>query len=603
MRPHRLIAALGAVVLLGSGLMPRAGAQTSQTAEESYGQYTVYGASTPSERTEVAATGAAIDEVQSDAVVITATAREATAVERLGYEVEPLDLFEANVLPPGYAGYHDFAEMTQAVNQIVADHPTIASQQVIGQSYEGRNIVAVKISDNVGTDESEPEVMFTSSQHAREILTVEMALYIMNQLTDGYGADSRVTGLVDSREIWVVPNVNPDGSEYDKTSTGFRSWRKNRQPNAGTSAVGTDLNRNWDYLWGCCGGSSGTASSQTYRGSSPESAPEVGVVADFVRTRVVGGVQQITAHIDWHTYGELILFPYGYTYADTGPGLDATDRQAFEALGNHMGQTNGYTVEQASDLYITDGTIDDWMWGVHGIFSYTFEMYPTGSSPGFYPSDTTIGRETSRNREAVLRLLEYADCPYEIIGVTCGPPAAVVWSDDFETDRGWTRNPNGTDTATAGLWERADPQATSSSGTQLQLGTTTSGADALTTGPLAGSSAGTHDVDGGVTRVLSPTIALPSTGDVSLTASWYLAHLNNASSADYFRVSVVSGGTTTQVFQQLGAASNRAGSWGPLSADLGQWRGQTVRILVEAADASGASLVEAAVDDVQITQG
>jgi hypothetical protein len=583
--------------------MPAAGAQTAQTAEEPYRQYTVYGASTPRERTEVAATGAAIDDVQSDAVVITATAGEAAAVEQLGFEVEPLGLLDANVLPPGYGGYHDYAEMTQAVNQLVADHPTIARQQVIGQSYEGRNIVAVKISDNVSTDEGEPEVLFTSSQHAREILTVEMALYIMNQLTDGYGSDSRVTGLVDSREIWVVPNVNPDGSEYDKTSTGFRSWRKNRQPNSGTTAVGTDLNRNWDYLWGCCGGSSGTASSQTYRGSSPESAPEVGVVADFVRSRVVGGVQQITAHIDWHTYGELILFPYGYTYADTGPGLNATDRQAFQALGNHMGQTNGYTVEQASDLYITDGTIDDWMWGVHGIFSYTFEMYPTGSSPGFYPSDTIIGQETSRNREAVLRLLDYADCPYEIISVSCGPPAPAVWSDDFETDRGWVRNPNGNDTATAGLWERGDPQATSSSGTQLQLGSTASGTNALTTGPLAGSSAGTHDVDSGVTRALSPDITLPGTGDVSLTASWYLAHLNNASSADYFRVSVVSGGTTTQVFQQVGAASNRAGSWGPLSANLNQWRGQTVRILVEAADASGGSLVEAAVDDVKITQG
>lgn len=598
----------GAVVLLASGLIPAAGAQTAshrspgQTPEAPYQQYTVHDASTPQERTEVAGTGAAIDEVQPDAVVITATEQEVTAIEQLGYQVEPLELFDTTELPPGYEDYHDFAEMTQAINQIVADHPTIASQQVIGQSYQGRDIVAVKISDNVNTDESEPEVLFTHSQHAREILTVEMALYIMNELTDGHGSDPRITGLVDSREIWVVPNVNPDGSEYDKTPTGFRSWRKNRQPNSGTSAVGTDLNRNWDYLWGCCGGSSGNPSSQTYRGTSPESAPEVEVVADFVRSRVVGGEQQITGNIDWHTYSELILFPYGYTFADTAPGLDATDRQAFEALGNHMGQTNGYTVEQASDLYITDGTIGDWMWGVHGIFSYTFEMYPTGSNPGFYPPDTVIGQETSRNREAVLRFLEYADCPYEIINVSCGPPPTVVWSDDFETDLGWVQDPNGEDTAASGLWERGDPQPTSWSGTQLQLGTTTSGVNALVTGPLAGSSAGTHDIDGGVTTALSPNITLPSTGDVSLTADWYLAHLSNSSSADHFRVSVVSGSTTTEVFVEEGAASNRAGSWGPLSADLNQWRGQTVRILVEAADESNGSLVEAALDDVQITQ-
>ncbi|MFD0479526.1 M14 family zinc carboxypeptidase [Nonomuraea thailandensis] len=495
--------------------------------------------------------------------------------------------------------------MNAEINALVAAHPTIMSQSNYGTSYEGRNLRLIKISDNVGTDENETEVLFTAHQHAREHLTVEMALYIMHLLTDNYGSDTRITNLVNTREIWIMPDMNPDGGEYDIATGSYRSWRKNRQPNSGSSAVGTDMNRNWAYNWGCCGGSSGTTSSETYRGASAESAPEVRAAANWVRSRVVGGVQQIKSHIDWHTYSELILWPYGYTFNDTAPGLTQDDRDAHATLGQNMASTNGYTPEQASDLYITDGTIDDWMWGVYKIFSFTFEMYPTGSSPGFYPPDEQIVPQTTRNREAVLRFLEYSDCVYRIIGKEAqycgtGNPPITVWSDTFETATGWTVNPAATDTATLGQWERGDPEATTSSGAK-QLGTTVSGTNDLVTGRLAGSSAGAYDVDGGVTSIQSPPITLPSTGALTLSFSWYLAHGSNASSADYLRVRVV-GGTTSTVFNQAGAASNRNGSWATASASLNAFAGQTVRILVDAADASGASLVEAGVDDVRVTQ-
>jgi hypothetical protein len=604
-----LVAGLGALALLVSSLADATGAQqpspdptTRPEAESGTQQYSVLGPATARQRTSVARTGAAIDEEREDGVVVTATAREAAAIARLGYEVEPLSDIEAQVLPPGFEDYHDFAEMNAVINQAVADHPAILQRRVIGQSNQGRDIVALKISDNVGAEEGEPEVLFTHSQHAREILTVEMALHLLDLFTDDYGSDTHITQLVNSRVIWIVPNVNPDGTEYDKTATGFRSWRKNRQPNPGSTAIGTDTNRNWNYNWGCCGGSSGNTSSATYRGSAPESATEVRVVADFVRSRVIGGEQMITSHIDWHTYGELILWPYGYTFADTAPGLNATDRQAFATLGQAMAQTNGYTPQQASDLYITDGSIDDWMWGVHRIFSYTFEMFPESSSPGFYPDDALIGRETTRNTDAVLLMLDYADCPYRIIGGTCsGGTSTTVYADDFEAATGWTTNPSSTDTATVGQWQRGDPQATSS-GVALQLGTTTSGANDLVTGATAGASAGANDVDGGLTSIRSPAITLPSTGTLTLSARWYLAHLNNATSADVFRIRVVSGSTTTTVFQQAGAATNRAGAWGTATADLSSFRGQSVRILVEASDAGTASLIEAGVDDVRVTQ-
>ncbi|MFF8014430.1 M14 family zinc carboxypeptidase [Streptomyces sp. NPDC007929] len=389
-------------------------------------QYEVHLRSTAKDRTALQRTGVTVDEIHGHGVVVSGRADQIKKLRTLGYEVtrlgavpdrsageDGLRLFD---FPSGDAKYHNYAEMTSEINSIVSANPSIASRRVIGKSYQGRDIVAIKISDNVGTDESEPEVLFTHHQHAREHLTVEMALYLLRELTSDYGSDARVTGMVNNREIWIVPDLNPDGGEYDIATGSYRSWRKNRQPNSGSSYVGTDLNRNWDYRWGCCGGSSGSKSSETYRGASAESAPEVKVVSDFVRSRVVGGTQQIKAGVDFHTYSELVLWPFGYTYSDTTTGMTADDNAAFKAVGRKMAASNGYTAEQSSDLYITDGSIDDYLWGAHKIFAYTFEMYPRSGGGGFYPPDEVIERETSRNRDAVLQLLENADCMYRSIG-------------------------------------------------------------------------------------------------------------------------------------------------------------------------------------------
>ena len=118
----------------------------------------------------------------------------------------------------------------------------------------------------------------------------------------------------------------------------------------------------------------------------------------------------------------------------------------------------------------------------------------------------------------------------------------TVFTDDFDTDKGWTRNPSATDTATTGLWERADPAATTSGGTQ-QVGTTPSGVNDLVTGAAAGASVGANDVDGGTTSIRSPAITIPATGTTTLSFKSYFAHLNNSGTDDFFRVQVV--GTTT----------------------------------------------------------
>ncbi|SFT73857.1 PKD domain-containing protein [Actinopolyspora lacussalsi subsp. righensis] len=374
--------------------------------------YRVLGVDTKEERTSIARTGSSIEGVDEHTVTITALPRELSSVRRLGFETERLA--RTQDFPPEDSGYHDYGEIVAELDRIASEHPDLSDRFTVGQTYEGRDIPGIKISDNAEADENEPEVLFTANQHAREHLTPEMALYIADMLTESYGSDSRVTELVDSREVWILPMVNPDGVEYDIDGSRYRSWRKNRQPNEG--AVGTDLNRNWAYQWGCCGGSSGNPSSNTYRGPSPESAPEVSAVADFVRGRVVDGEQQIEAHIDFHTYSELVLWPMGYTYDDTGSDMSRDAHETFVTIGEEMAATNDYTPQQSSDLYITDGSVNDWMWAEQGIFSFTFEMYPESSSPGFYPPDEVIDRETERNREAVLSLLDYSDCPYSAIG-------------------------------------------------------------------------------------------------------------------------------------------------------------------------------------------
>ena len=371
-------------------------------------------------RSLIAATGALILEVGHDYVLIEATPSEKKTIEKhLGRRIaEPTEKQAIQMaFPSADSAYHDYAEMVAEIQQAEADHGAIFDLFSLGSSYEGRTIWAGKISDNVASDEDEPEVLFTHHQHAREHLTVEMALYTLKMLTDEYGANQQITDLVNNREIWMVFDLNPDGGEYDIATGTYRSWRKNRQPNAGSTAVGTDLNRNWGYRWGCCGGSSGTFSSETYRGASAFSAPETQVVRDFVNSRVIGGEQQITVAIDFHTYQELVLWPYGYTFTDVPSDMTQDDHAVLVAMGQAMASTNGYTPEQASDLYITDGTINDWLYGVHRIMNYTFEMYPrTSTQGGFYPPDEVIPTQTSRNRAAVLYLIEQADCPYDVIG-------------------------------------------------------------------------------------------------------------------------------------------------------------------------------------------
>ncbi|MFD4261559.1 M14 family metallopeptidase [Streptomyces sp. NPDC058534] len=397
---------------------PSGRAQKSVTADA----YEVTGVRTAAERTALVRTGASIETVGDDSVVITADARVLDTVRARGYRVAPLAAParkgkpQAGDFPAGDTGYHTYAEMTTAVDQAITAHPDIVSKRVIGTSYEGRDLIAVKISDNVSADEDEPEVLFTHHQHASEHMTVEMALYLIDEFSSKYGSDQQVTTAVDGREIWIVPDANPDGGAYDISGGQYRWWRKNRQPTPGTSYVGTDLNRNWAFKWGCCSGSGDQPYYGTYRGPAAESAPETQALADFVRSRVVGGRQQITAAIDFHTAGRLVMWPWGWTQDATTDGMTQDDADAYAAIGDEMAAGNGYTPQKLSALYTSDGSIADWLWGDQKIFAFAIELYPSGPDNGHYPPDEAIGPETAMNRGAVLKLLGNADCVYRAIG-------------------------------------------------------------------------------------------------------------------------------------------------------------------------------------------
>jgi carboxypeptidase T len=496
--------------------------------------------------------------------------------------------------PAGWQGFHTYAEMSAYVKKLADAYPAIVHRFSIGQSYQGRRLWAVKISDNVNVDENEPEVLFDGLHHAREHMSLEMTLQIYNWLVNGYGKDSQVTSLINSREIWIVFAVNPDGAEYDIAGGRYHLWRKNRQPTPKPPYIGTDLNRNYSYHWGCCAGSSTNPANLMYRGPKPFSAPETRAMRDFINSRVVHGRQQIRTAITFHTSGRLVMWPYGYTYANVPPDMTALDQRTFVAFGKSLALRNGYKPEQASDLYISAGTTRDWEYGVHRIFAFTFEL-----TVGWYPDDSAIGPETRRNRSAILFLISKAWCPYSAIASQathyCGP-----LFDDFEAYRGWRANPDGTDTATSGRWQRGNPAPTSAAGPK-QLDRAGSGRYALVTGAAAGSGAGANDLDG-VSTMRSPDFTLSAGHTYRLAFKSTFAHSATSTSSDYWRIRIVAnGGANAVLYARHGSATDLDGKWVSRTVSIpSSFVGTTAHLVIEAGDIASGNLFEVAVDDVAV---
>lgn len=298
--------------------------------------------------------------------------------------------------------YHSYKELEADLNSLQSAYPQLAKVMAVGESLENRKIYALKISDNVSQDENEAEVLFLGCHHAREWISVEVPFLLGRHLLENYETDANIRRLVNQSEVWIVPLVNPDGLEY--TIHYYRYWRKNRRFNEDGS-FGVDINRNYSYQWGYDNeGSSGVPSSEVYRGSAPFSEPETQAVRDLVEGK------NFRAMITYHSYSQVILYPWGYT--EMPSSKDQLLREIAASMSQLMQPVNGriYDYGEAGTLlYVTNGDTTDWTFGVFGMPSYTIELPPIDElEGGFFNPEQDIRAIFSENLPAALYLIDWS---------------------------------------------------------------------------------------------------------------------------------------------------------------------------------------------------
>ncbi len=283
-------------------------------------------------------------------------------------------------------GYYTYAEINAQLDSMRARFPNLITQKVsIGTTVGSRQIYAVKISDNPDATENEPRAIYTSLTHAREPAGMMSVMYYMFYLLENYNTNPSVKYLVDNREIWFVPCLNPDGYEHNRSTNpnGGGQWRKNRSLNSGS--YGVDLNRNfgpYTYWNSPNGGSSTTPSAIDYRGPSEFSELE----SQGYRNFVVG--KNFKTALNYHTYSNLLIFPYGcWTYL-------TPDSAIFSEFSSDMVAMNGYSPGTAWQLlYPVRGSSDDFLYdGDVESNGKIFAMTPEvgGDSDGFWPQQSRI---------------------------------------------------------------------------------------------------------------------------------------------------------------------------------------------------------------------
>ncbi|MBC7833532.1 MAG: hypothetical protein H7Y88_00340 [Phycisphaerales bacterium] len=289
---------------------------------------------------------------------------------------------EGGLRGPGwFSTYHNHAEISEFVDQLVATRPDLASRFAVGNSLQGREVFGIRLTSGVGGTEK-PQILIQSLQHAREWIGGATTMFMADRLLAEYDTNTEVQRLLDGFELLIVPVFNPDG--YEHTWTSNRLWRKNRRDN-GNGTFGVDTNRNWGYQWGG-EGSSGTPGSDTYRGTGPFSEPETQIVRDFIIAH-----PRLVMHLDVHSYGQYILSPWGYTSALP------PDHSLLSALGHGMegaiegvhGSSYlpgpGYTT-----LYASAGIAPDYAYGEHGLLAWTFEVRDTGQFGFVLPASQIV---------------------------------------------------------------------------------------------------------------------------------------------------------------------------------------------------------------------
>lgn len=345
-------------------------------------------------------------------------------------------------------GYHSYDELTVELQQIADDYPDFTSLFSLGKStahlyyLEGKEnyedfqheIWCIKLSDNPELEEDEPNVYFVGEIHARETISLEVDLYLLNYLVEKYGVDDQVTDWINNRQIWFVPLMNPDGYKlvYDGDHL---AHRKNMRDNDNdeipdsSSADGVDMNRNFGYVWGP-NGTSSSPLSQIYNGPNAWSEVEVCYLRDLIQGR------KFYAGITYHSQGEYVLYPLGHL-----PGACAYDHEIMDDLAVNMAATipgiysGTYTPLQAVDFgYTCQGTMGDWSYSEERVFGYTVELART-----FIPPLSQVEMICEDNLQAGLMMIGRVDRAMVTGNITDGggnPLVAEVYVLEVDNETG-----------------------------------------------------------------------------------------------------------------------------------------------------------------------
>jgi hypothetical protein len=300
------------------------------------------------------------------------------------------DLSKRGELPDlsWFDGYHAYDDHIAWFEDVQAAFPDNSEFSVVGQSYEGRDMYALHLWGDEGDSADKPIVYWHGPVHAREWISTMVVEYLTYQLVDGYkSGDLNVTAFLNHYDFWIVPFHNPDGFSY--TQTNNRLWRKNRQPRRNTTCLGTDLNRNWAYQWSAeppDGAVSPNPCSETFRGSCAGDTPE-NIVLTALSKKLAATGQGIRSYIDWHSYGQLILTPWGWSCdPEDLPATLPRMREVGEGVAAAIYGSSGkeYTTGPACEvLYFSTGTGRDYHHGVHNAtHSWTIELRPFDAAEG-----------------------------------------------------------------------------------------------------------------------------------------------------------------------------------------------------------------------------
>jgi len=298
-------------------------------------------------------------------------------------EAEAARLASGSAPADWFAEYHDYRGISEHVRELAELAPDRASIHGIGASIDGRTIWALRIG------KGSTKMLIDGTQHAREWIAAAVTTCVADRLVRDYDRDPAIKRFVDTTDLWVVPVVNPDGYQHAWSTN--RYWRKNRR-----GGHGVDLNRNFAIAWGGSG-SSGNKSSEIYRGEYAFSEPETAALRDLSKR------EQIAIQIDFHAYGQLILYPWNYTASP------ARDRERFAAVGDRLASAmfaqhdRRYALMSGVELYPSAGTASDWYYGELGATSYTIELRPKGR-PGFVLPPEEIRPTCDEGLAAVLEL-------------------------------------------------------------------------------------------------------------------------------------------------------------------------------------------------------